>query len=199
MQVLGRSLAELTAAELAAIPVWPELEAAIVAAHGLERAALRRQVRYIARVLREGDAEPVEQALEVVRRKLDPYINVDPGTMNPIQPCACVPRRMPGFEVFSSAAPMSSVAPKTTFSSSTRLNRCQCPRVAVAWRSMLNTVVGKPFSKRQPMRWSRAGAHLMLQTRPRVLDHTLRAKLQRWHPGLFNVRNAGPMEHVRAA
>ena len=68
MQVLGRSLAELTAAELAAIPVWPELEAAIVAAHGLERAALRRQVRYIARVLREGDAEPIEQALEVVRR-----------------------------------------------------------------------------------------------------------------------------------
>ena len=68
MQVLGRSLTELTAAELAGIPVWPSLEAAIVAAHGLERAALRRQVRYIARLLREGDEEPVEQALEVVRR-----------------------------------------------------------------------------------------------------------------------------------
>lgn len=68
MQVLGRSLTELTAAELAGIPVWSELEAAIVDAHGLERAALRRQVRYIARLLREGDAESIRQALEVVRR-----------------------------------------------------------------------------------------------------------------------------------
>ena len=68
MQVLGRSLTELTAAELAGIPAWSELEAAIVDAHGLERAALRRQVRYIARLLREGDAEPIRQALEVVRR-----------------------------------------------------------------------------------------------------------------------------------
>ena len=68
MQVLGRSLTELTVAELAGIPVWSELEAAIVAARDLERAALRRQVRFIARLLREGDAEPIERALEVVRR-----------------------------------------------------------------------------------------------------------------------------------
>lgn len=68
MQVLGRSLADLTAAELARVPLWPELEAAITDARGLERAALRRQVRFIARLLREGDAAPIEQALEVVRR-----------------------------------------------------------------------------------------------------------------------------------
>ena len=68
MQVLGRSLADLTPAELARIPLWPELEAAITDAHRLERAALRRQVRYIARLLREGDAESIRQAVEVVRR-----------------------------------------------------------------------------------------------------------------------------------
>ena len=68
MQALGGSLAHLTAAEIARIPLWPELEAAVSDARGLERAALRRQVRYIARLLREGDAEPVAQALEVVRR-----------------------------------------------------------------------------------------------------------------------------------
>ena len=68
MQELGRSLAELTEADLARIPVWPDLQTAIADAHGLERAALRRQIRYIARLLRDGDAEPVSQALEVVRR-----------------------------------------------------------------------------------------------------------------------------------
>ena len=67
LQALARSLTDLPAAELARIPLWPDLEAAIADACGLERAALRRQVRYIARLLREGDADPIEQALEVAR------------------------------------------------------------------------------------------------------------------------------------
>jgi hypothetical protein len=33
--------------------------------------------------------------------------------------------------------------------------------------STVNTVVGKRFGKRQQMRWSKRGAHLMLQTRTR--------------------------------
>ena len=58
--------------------------------------------------------------------------------------------------------------------------------------STLNAVVGKRLSKRQQMRWPRRGARLMLQTRRRGLDDTLRAKFQSWYPGLFHVHNAAP-------
>ncbi len=54
--------------------------------------------------------------------------------------------------------------------------------------STVNAVVGKRFCKRQQMRWSKAGAHLMLQTRTRTLDGTLdgtlRKKFQQWYPGM---------------
>ena len=50
--------------------------------------------------------------------------------------------------------------------------------------STVNTVVGKRFCKRQQMRWSKTGAHLMLQTRTRTLDGTLRTKFQQWYPGM---------------
>ena len=73
-------------------------------------------------------------------------------------------------------------------------------RVSTAFaESTVNAVVGKRFSKRQQMRWSRRGAHLMLQTRTRVLDDTLRAKFQSWYPGLLHVQNAAPSDHVLAA
>ena len=42
----------------------------------------------------------------------------------------------------------------------------------------------------EQMRWSRAGAHLMLQTKTRVLDGTLRIKFQSWYPGLFDAANS---------
>ena len=38
------------------------------------------------------------------------------------------------------------------------------------------------YAKRQQMRWSKRGAHLMLQTRTRALDGTLRAKFEQWYP-----------------
>lgn len=50
--------------------------------------------------------------------------------------------------------------------------------------STVNTVVGKRFGKRQQMRWSKKGAHLMLQTRARTLDGTLRQKFEQWYPGI---------------
>ncbi len=50
--------------------------------------------------------------------------------------------------------------------------------------STVNTVVGKRFGKRQQMRWSKQGAHLMLQTRARTLDGTLRQKFEQWYPGM---------------
>ena len=73
-------------------------------------------------------------------------------------------------------------------------------RVSTAFvESTVNTIVGKRFSKRQQRRWSKPGAHLMLQTRTRVLDDTLRTKFQSWYPGLFNVRNPGHTAHDLAA
>ena len=73
-------------------------------------------------------------------------------------------------------------------------------RVSTAFvESTVNMVVGKRFSKRQQMRWSKPGAHLMIQTRTRVLDDTLRTKFQSWYPGLFNVRNPGHTAHDLAA
>ena len=50
--------------------------------------------------------------------------------------------------------------------------------------STVNTVVGKRFCKRQQMRWSKRGAHLMLQTRTRTLDGTLRPKFGHWYLGM---------------
>ena len=73
-------------------------------------------------------------------------------------------------------------------------------RVSTAFaESTVNAVVGKRFAKRQQMRWSKRGAHLMLQTRTRVLDDTLRAKFQSWYPGLFHVRTPDRSEHDLAA
>ena len=50
----------------------------------------------------------------------------------------------------------------------------------------MNTVIGKRFAKKQQMQWASRGAHLLLQTRTRVLDGTLRAMFERWYPGLAN-------------
>ena len=73
-------------------------------------------------------------------------------------------------------------------------------RVSTAFaESTVNAVVGKRFAKRQQMRWSRRGAHLMLQTRTRVLDDTLRAKFQSCYPCLFDVQTTEHSEHARAA
>ena len=55
--------------------------------------------------------------------------------------------------------------------------------------STVNTVVGKRFSKKQQMRWSKQGAHLMLQSRTRTLDGTLRAKFEQWYPGMKSGEN----------
>ena len=43
-------------------------------------------------------------------------------------------------------------------------------------------MVSKRFVKQQQMRWTEAGAHLLLQIRAQVLDGDWRATLSRWHP-----------------
>jgi hypothetical protein len=50
----------------------------------------------------------------------------------------------------------------------------------------VNAVVSKRFAKKQQMQWTRRGAHLLLQTRTRTLDGTLRSTFERWFPRLAN-------------
>jgi hypothetical protein len=50
--------------------------------------------------------------------------------------------------------------------------------------SSVNQMVSKRFVKKQQMRWTRRGAHLLLQIRTRTLDDTLAATFRRWYPGM---------------
>lgn len=50
--------------------------------------------------------------------------------------------------------------------------------------STINQVVSKRMVKRQQMRWSQRGAHLLLQVRTRTLDGILRDDFVRWYPGM---------------
>lgn len=50
--------------------------------------------------------------------------------------------------------------------------------------STINQVVSKRMVKRQQMRWSQRGAHLLLQVRTRTLDGVLRDDFVRWYPGM---------------
>ena len=49
--------------------------------------------------------------------------------------------------------------------------------------SAVNQIVDKRFNKRQSMRWTPRGAHLLLQTRTRVLNGDLDQLIQRRYPG----------------
>jgi hypothetical protein len=50
--------------------------------------------------------------------------------------------------------------------------------------SAVNQVVSKRFVKKQQMRWTLVGAHLLLQIRAQVLNGDWRATLSRWYPGM---------------
>jgi len=50
--------------------------------------------------------------------------------------------------------------------------------------STVNAVISKRFAKRQQMQWTKRGAHLLLQTRTRALDGTLRPLFEQWYLGL---------------
>ena len=50
--------------------------------------------------------------------------------------------------------------------------------------SPVNQVVSKRFVKKQQMRWTEAGAHLLLQIRVQVLNGDWRATLSRWYPAM---------------
>jgi hypothetical protein len=48
----------------------------------------------------------------------------------------------------------------------------------------VNYVVSKRFAKKQQMRSTQRGAHLLLQTRVQVLNDELRGNFGRWFPGM---------------
>jgi hypothetical protein len=48
--------------------------------------------------------------------------------------------------------------------------------------STINQVVSKRMVKKQQMRWTPRGAHLLLQVRTRVLNADLADQFRRWHP-----------------
>jgi hypothetical protein len=50
--------------------------------------------------------------------------------------------------------------------------------------STVNEVVSRRFCKKQQMQWSKEGAHLLLQTRVRVLNGELGAIFKRWYPDM---------------
>ena len=50
--------------------------------------------------------------------------------------------------------------------------------------SAVNQVISKRMVKRQQMRWSPRGAHLLLQVRTRVLNDQLADDFHRWYPNL---------------
>ena len=59
--------------------------------------------------------------------------------------------------------------------------------------STVNLVVGKRFAKKQQMQWSKQGAHLLLQTRTRTLDGTLRDLFVGWYPAMAVNDNEVPI------
>jgi hypothetical protein len=50
--------------------------------------------------------------------------------------------------------------------------------------SAVNELISKRMVKKQQMRWTKEGAHLLLQTRVKTLDGDLRDKFVEWYPGM---------------
>jgi hypothetical protein len=50
--------------------------------------------------------------------------------------------------------------------------------------STVNSVLSKRFVKKQSMQWTKRGAHLLLQTRLKTLNHELGSTFRHWYPDL---------------
>jgi hypothetical protein len=57
--------------------------------------------------------------------------------------------------------------------------------------STINQLIAKRFVKKQQMRWTPRGAHLLLQVRVHVVNDELGAAFQRWYPKLGSGQKAG--------
>jgi hypothetical protein len=58
--------------------------------------------------------------------------------------------------------------------------------------STVTFVLSKRFVKKQSMRWTKRGAHLLLQTRVKTLNNELAATFRRWYPD-FQVEETVPL------
>ncbi len=56
--------------------------------------------------------------------------------------------------------------------------------------SAINQVVSKRMVKKQQMRWTDPGAHLLLQVRTRVLNEEWRSTLSHWYPAMHETCDA---------
>ena len=69
-------------------------------------------------------------------------------------------------------------------------------RISIALaESVMSHLVNQRMGKRQPMRWSCEGAHLLLQVRCAVLDKQLDTLFREWHPN-FRKQHAAPLPIV---
>jgi hypothetical protein len=50
--------------------------------------------------------------------------------------------------------------------------------------STVNEVISKRMVKKQQMRWTKQGAHLLLQVRVQTLNGDLRDTFRQWYPGM---------------
>ena len=82
----------------------------------------------------------------------------------------------------------------TEFGTYVRANTASIPNYGERYRagetisssfveSAVNQVISKRMVKKQQMRWTPRGAHLLLQVRTRVLNNNLADDFHRWHPG----------------
>ena len=63
-------------------------------------------------------------------------------------------------------------------------------RISTAFvESTVNYAISKRFVKKQQMRWTQRGAHLLLQTRVQVLNDDLRKIFGRWFQGMSVMEN----------
>ena len=66
--------------------------------------------------------------------------------------------------------------------------------------STVNQVISKRFVKKQSMQWTQRGAHLLLQTRTRVLNDDLESTFRAWYPHFrpqeMKTTDFGPSSHA---
>ncbi|MCT9010584.1 hypothetical protein [Streptomyces rhizosphaerihabitans] len=62
-------------------------------------------------------------------------------------------------------------------------HRCGEPVSSATAESAVDQVISKRMVKKQQMRWSPRGAHLLLQVRTRVINGDLADDFARWYPG----------------
>ncbi len=103
------------------------------------------------------------------------WLNMDIDTEDPSEKLSKLVRKLEEFETYI------------------RNNAGFIPNYGERWRygesistafveSTINQVVSKRMVKKQQMRWSQQGAHLLLQIRTRVLNDELREIFHQWYP-----------------